>query len=381
MYPGATPGRKVLWCGCTGWSWAATRTRAVSKHGFSGRLGAANIVSRFFNSPEYQGKHKSSGDIVIDCYRAMLNRNPEQAGYEHWKQMLDVGMTSDKVCAGFLSSPEFTGLAASYGIRPGTIVLTNARDQNYERTAFVYRLYMDCLLRQPDIGGLEHWCRQLGLGSPGTSVARGFVFSNEYKNRLPSNEEYVDMLYHTIMGRNADQAGKDYWVNMLDFTSTRERVLNKFMFSPEFSGKCIKAGINVGSAIAEPDNTAEWKANILILSLVNAERSKMGLEPLTTREDLWERVAVVRAKEIKTFFSHTRPNGTDWFTAYEEAGFPDNPAAENIAFGFRTEQDVMNAWMNSSGHRANILTTTCNVLATGLYLNTNWVQNFYADYQ
>ena len=345
----------------------------------SGRLGAADLVSRFFNSPEYQGKNKSSEAVVVDCYNAMLGRNPDPSGLEHWKAMLDIGMTSDKVCAGFLNSNEFLGLANSYGIKRGTIDLKYYRDLNYDRTAFVYRLYQDCLSRTPDLAGLEHWCQVLSLGSEGTSVARGFVFSTEYKNRLASNSEYVDMLYRTILGREADAAGKANWTNLLNFTSTREKVLNGFMFSPEFSAKCTKAGINVGKKIDEPDNTRAWQANILILSLVNAERSKVGAAALTTREDLWESVAMVRAEEVSKYFSHTRPNGTTCWTAYEEAGFPDSREAENIAFGFKTEKDVMNAWMNSSGHRVNILNTALTTLATGLFNKTNWSQNFYAE--
>lgn len=345
----------------------------------SGRLGAADIVSRFFNSPEYQGKNKSSEAVVKDCYNAMLGRDPDPSGLEHWKAMLDIGMTSDKVCAGFLNSNEFLGLANYYGIRRGTIDLKYYRDLNYDRTAFVYRLYQDCLSRTPDLGGLEHWCRMLSLGSDGTNVASGFVFSTEYKNRLPSNAEFVDMLYRTILGRNADAAGKADWTNQLNFTVTREKVLNGFMFSPEFSAKCAKAGITVGKKIAEPDSTRAWKANILVLSLVNAERSKVGAAALTTREDLWERVAMVRAEEISKYFSHTRPNGTACWTAYEEAGFPDAREAENIAFGFKSEKEVMKAWMNSSGHRVNILNTALTTLATGLFNKSNWTQSFYTE--
>ncbi len=345
----------------------------------SGRLGAADLVSRFFNSPEYQGKNKSSEAVVVDCYNAMLGRDPDPSGLDHWKAMLDIGMTSDKVCAGFLNSNEFLGLATSYGIKRGTIDLKNYRDLNYDRTAFVYRLYQDCLNRTPDLAGLEHWCQVLSLGYEGTNVARGFVFSTEYKKRLASNAEYVDMLYRTILGREADAAGKANWTNLLNFTSTREKVLNGFMFSPEFSAKCSKAGINVGKKIDEPDNTRAWQANILILSLVNAERSKVGAAALTTREDLWENVAMVRAEEVSRYFSHTRPNGTTCWTAYEEAGFPDSREAENIAFGFKAEKDVMKAWMNSSGHKVNILNTALTTLATGLYNKTNWSQNFYAE--
>ena len=345
----------------------------------SGKLGAADIVSGFFNSPEYTGKNKKNDEVVTDCYNAMLGRNPDEGGMTYWKAIMDIGMTSDRVCSGFLGSQEFIALANSYGIKPGTISLKNARDLNVERTAFVYRLYQDCLKRQPDTAGLEDWCKALTNGYAGTAVASGFVFSPEYKNTLPSNEEYVDMLYRTIMGREADAAGKADWVKQLNYTITREKALNGFMLSKEFSEKCTTAGIKVGSKIKEPDTTRAWKANILVLSLVNAERAKVGAAALTTREDLWERVAMVRAEEIAKYFGHTRPNGKDCWSAYTDAGFADSREAENIAFGFKSEKEVMKAWMNSAGHKENILNNQLTTLATGLFKKTNWCQSFYAE--
>ena len=345
----------------------------------SGKMQAADIVTGFFNSPEYQEKNKKTDEVVKDCYNAMLGRDPDQGGMTFWKAMLDIGMSSDKVCSGFLDSQEFIALANSYGIQPGTITLKNARDLNIERTAFVYRLYQDCLKRQPDIAGLEHWCRLLTQGYAGTTVASGFVFSSEYKNTLPSNEQFVDMLYRTIMGREPDQAGKTNWINQLNYTITREKALNGFMLSKEFSEKCTTAGIKVGSKIKEPDTTRAWKANILVLSLVNAERAKVGAAALTTREDLWERVAMVRAEEIAKYFGHTRPNGKDCWSAYTDAGFADSREAENIAFGFKSEKEVMKAWMNSAGHKENILNNQLTTLATGLFKKTNWCQSFYAE--
>ena len=343
----------------------------------SGKNTAADLVFMFFNSDEYTAKGKNATEIITDCYRTMLNREPDQAGLNAWKVALDVGMSSDVVCAGFAASDEFTALAKKYGITPGTLKLTKARDQNYERTAFVYRLYRDCLQRAPELAGLENWCLALSLGAEGTSVASGFIFSTEYKDKLPGNDEFIEMLYRTILGRNADKAGMSGWVDLLNYTATREKILNGFMFSPEFAAKCRTAGINLGNKINEPDTTPAWQANILVLSLVNAERAKYGEAPLITREDLWERVAMVRAQEVSVLFSHTRPNGSPFYTAYDEAGFSNlYLAGENIAFGYRSEQAVVTAWMNSEGHRENILRESFEILATGLYGGSNWSQNF-----
>lgn len=346
----------------------------------SGKSTAAELVDGFFNSKEYKAKGKSNEQILDDCYQAMMNRGPDAGGKQYWMDRLNVGMSSSAVCAGFVTSNEFKALAAKYGIRPGSIKLTNARDQKYAWTSFVYRLYNDCLERTPETDGIEYWCKQLMKGKGGAEVAAGFVFSNEYKNRLPGNDVYVQMLYRTILGRPSEAAGLDYWVEKLDYTNSREHVLNGFMSSREFYEKCVAAGLVVGKKVAEPENTAAWRANVLILSLANLERDRYGLPRLKTREDLWERVAEIRAAEVRTLQSHTRPDGSPWTTAYDDAGFEYLYAGENIAWGFKNEQSVMEAWMNSEGHRKNILDTGFEYLATGRYANQYWSQNFYTGW-
>lgn len=91
-----------------------------------------------------------------------------------------------------------------------------------------------------------------------------------------------------------------------------------------------------------------------VVRLVNVERAKYGLSALTVHAKA-SQAAQVRAEEQARGFSHTRPNGTSCFTALKEAGVSYRTAGENIAYGQRTPQQVVNEWMNSSGHRANIL--------------------------
>lgn len=91
-----------------------------------------------------------------------------------------------------------------------------------------------------------------------------------------------------------------------------------------------------------------------VLSLVNSERAKYGLRALTYDAHL-SRAADIRAVEIKSLFSHTRPDGRSCFTALDEVGYSYRKAGENIAYGQESAEEVMNAWMNSEGHRANIL--------------------------
>lgn len=112
-----------------------------------------------------------------------------------------------------------------------------------------------------------------------------------------------------------------------------------------------------------------------VFELVNQERRKAGLSDLTFHEELSAN-ATVRAKEIVTKFDHTRPDGSKFSTAIT---IPYRTVGENIAWGQRTPEAVMEAWMNSSGHRANILNSSYTKIGVGVYESGGrlyWVQLF-----
>lgn len=111
-----------------------------------------------------------------------------------------------------------------------------------------------------------------------------------------------------------------------------------------------------------------------VLELVNEEREKEGLSALRW-DDRAADAAEVRAEELQSLFSHTRPDGSSCFTALDEEGASYRSAGENIAMGQRTPEQVMDSWMNSSGHRANILNSSFKAIGVGYYEN-GWVQLF-----
>ena len=116
-----------------------------------------------------------------------------------------------------------------------------------------------------------------------------------------------------------------------------------------------------------------------VVKLVNKERAKAGLAEVTLDKKI-EAAALVRAKETEQSFSHTRPNGTSFSTALKEQGVTYRGAGENIAWGQKTPEDVMRAWMNSEGHRANILNAKFTKIGVGYYRNAQgrnyWTQLF-----
>lgn len=135
---------------------------------------------------------------------------------------------------------------------------------------------------------------------------------------------------------------------------------------------------NPSDPLPRPDDEAREYIE-KVIQLVNEERAKNGLSPVR-ESDAASDAAAVRAREITRSFSHTRPNGAGFATALTESGVRFNSSGENIAYGQRTPEAVMNTWMNSQGHRANILNRQYTSIGVGYYVDSRgvayWVQLF-----
>jgi len=122
-----------------------------------------------------------------------------------------------------------------------------------------------------------------------------------------------------------------------------------------------------------------------VIKLVNAERAKRGLGALKSNWQL-SRVARYKSQDMvdKGYFSHTSPTYGSPFKMMESFGLKFSAAGENIAYGQRTPQEVMNAWMNSAGHRSNILNPSYTEIGVGLAKTKNgvsyWTQMFIKSY-
>lgn len=127
-------------------------------------------------------------------------------------------------------------------------------------------------------------------------------------------------------------------------------------------------------------NTSISSVEREVARLVNLERQKAGLAPLTLSEEL-SRVARIKSQDMadKNYFSHTSPTYGDPFQMMRSFGIKFGYAGENIAKGYRGAESVMNGWMNSSGHRANILNANFKKIGVG-YVEargtTYWTQLF-----
>lgn len=110
-----------------------------------------------------------------------------------------------------------------------------------------------------------------------------------------------------------------------------------------------------------------------VIAKVNQIRVANGLNSLRYDASL-EGAADVRANETTVRFSHTRPDGSDWYTVN-----PDLMYGENLADGYTTADAVVNAWMASPGHKANILKPDFTTVAVSTVVKdgkTYWAQEF-----
>jgi len=136
----------------------------------------------------------------------------------------------------------------------------------------------------------------------------------------------------------------------------------------------VPATGQTGSGTAAGTNASYFASEVV--RLVNEERAKAGLGPLKVHNEL-TRVALDKAKDLyhNNYFSHQSPTYGSPFDMMRSYGISFRSAGENIAKGQRSPQEVMNAWMNSSGHRANILSGNFTHIGVAYY-NGVWVQMF-----
>ncbi len=126
----------------------------------------------------------------------------------------------------------------------------------------------------------------------------------------------------------------------------------------------------------ETDSLSEYE--IEVVRLVNVKRTGAGLKPLYADAEL-SRIARLKSADMRDnkYFSHTSPTYGSPFQMMKDFGISYRSAGENIAMGQRTPSEVVSAWMNSPGHRANILNASYTRIGVGHVFDGNyWTQMF-----
>jgi uncharacterized protein YkwD len=134
------------------------------------------------------------------------------------------------------------------------------------------------------------------------------------------------------------------------------------------------------SASPAPTISQRIRVENAVATLTNAEREKAGCPALHIDKRL-RTAARGHSEDMaeRNYFSHDSPDGNTPWDRAEAAGYPD-PSGENIARGYPDARSVVKAWMNSAGHRANILNCDSKAIGVGVELNTEhgpyWTQMF-----
>jgi uncharacterized YkwD family protein/spore coat assembly protein SafA len=179
---------------------------------------------------------------------------------------------------------------------------------------------------------------------------------------------FADTTYTIRSGDTMWKIAQKYQVGISEIISKNPQIKNPSMIYP-------------GQQITIPSMTAANALENEVIRLVNVERAKNGLHALTGNWQI-SRVARYKSQDMvnKGYFGHISPTYGTPFTMMENFGIRFSSAGENIAEGQRTPQEVMNAWMNSPGHRANILSPSYTQIGVGLAKNKNgvcyWTQMF-----
>jgi uncharacterized protein YkwD len=113
---------------------------------------------------------------------------------------------------------------------------------------------------------------------------------------------------------------------------------------------------------------------------VNEARADVGAPALKLSSDLCE-AADIRAKEIATSFSHTRPSGDSFYSVLDDIGYKTNGSGENIAAGYSSAKATFNQWMESQGHYENMMNPNFKYMGIGFYQSNSgykyhWAQLF-----
>lgn len=200
----------------------------------SGENDGAGLARGFLLSTEFTAKNYSNAKYVEILYLTFFNRSADEGGQAYWVSAMNSGMSREQVLAGFVNSGEFFTLCKDYGIYRG-LLLEDGSAIHPGIYRFSARLYTTVLERDGDRDGIDYWASQLASGalSPG-DAAKSFFFSQEYLDMETSDEKYIMTLYRTFMDRETDLGGLLYWKEMLQGGTSREAVLNGFATSGEF---------------------------------------------------------------------------------------------------------------------------------------------------
>lgn len=191
------------------------------------------------SAEEPVGHLPTTDDFVIQQYEDFLSRPPDDAGLSYWSELV------------------------ADGVEPSAVVESLARSAEFEaRISPIVRLYSAFFNRPPDFEGLNYWADVVRGGSRLEQVAEEFARSAEFRAAYGSlsDADYVDLVYANVLGRSPDLRGRAYWIGQLGGANPLRRgeLMVAFSDSTEFrrisEPRVLATMLYVGMLRRAPDN-------------------------------------------------------------------------------------------------------------------------------
>ena len=148
------------------------------------------------------------------------------------------------VLAGFVNSAEFSNLCEDFGILRG-YMHPDGTAANAGIAQFVSRLYTEALQRDGEATGINDWTMKIATKQTTAEyvATTGFFNSPEFQQKQLTDSEFLDILYATFFGREADETGKNEWLAKLAKGTSRDQVIRGFSKSQEFANLLASFGL------------------------------------------------------------------------------------------------------------------------------------------
>ena len=214
----------------------------------SHQIDGTGMVVSSFNSPEFLSLRTNDETFISTLYQVMCGRDPDAAGLASWRKILAQGCSRNYLIGQFSGSDEFTNICSRYNITRGIYASQEPRDQYPAISAFMTRIYRECLGREPDVTGLNGNVLMLARQEvTGAEMVSGALNSAEFLSKHLSNSDYIYTLYSVMCNRPPDPTGYNAWMSLLQGGKSRNYILANLVGSDEFTKICKQYDIPRGT--------------------------------------------------------------------------------------------------------------------------------------
>ena len=240
-------------------------------------VSAGTVAQEILGSAEFRGRQLNNEQYVRALYLGLLGREADAAGLADYLSFMECGQSRAWVYQRFLASAEFKDRCENHfnmyvGEYPTGEKSANPNPTSVhtsEAAAYVEGLYVAFLGRSADEAGKQHWLNMLSLKKLNAAgVAAAIASSAEFNSKSYTNSEFIARCYQGLLGRNPDPEGYAYFVAQMNAGKSRSWVFSSICSSAEFQKRVVFAP---GSANIEPGTVTEQQAGKVSGTAVNTE--------------------------------------------------------------------------------------------------------------